>query len=131
MSEAPEAERVPLSVIARQWLRLGCIGAGGPPAHIALLRKLVVQDRKWLAADGFEDGVAAVSLLPGPASTQLTIYAAWRLRGAAGGRLALSGRCGRGRRRLADRAAARGGARHRGRGRPRCARLPGGRGPSE
>lgn len=32
----------------------------------------------------FEDGVAAVNLLPGPASTQLCIYAAWRLRGAAG-----------------------------------------------
>jgi len=84
VSEAPAAERVPLAVIARQWLRLGCIGFGGPPAHIALLRKLVVQDRKWLPAEEFEDGVAAVNLLPGPASTQLTIYAAWRLRGAAG-----------------------------------------------
>ena len=83
-SETPAQDRVPLPVIARQWLRLGCIGFGGPPAHIALLRKLVVQDRKWLAADEFEDGVAAVNLLPGPASTQLTIYAAWRLRGAAG-----------------------------------------------
>jgi len=83
-SETPAQDRVPLPVIARQWLRLGLIGFGGPPAHIALLRKLVVQDRKWLAADEFEDGVAAVNLLPGPASTQLTIYAAWRLRGAAG-----------------------------------------------
>ena len=43
-----------------------------------------MDDRKWLAAEEFEDGVAAVNLLPGPASTQLTIYAAWRLRGAAG-----------------------------------------------
>jgi chromate transporter len=84
VSEEPAAERVPLSVIARQWLRLGCIGFGGPPAHIALLRKLVVQDRKWLPEQEFEDGVAAVNLLPGPASTQLTIYAAWRLRGAVG-----------------------------------------------
>jgi chromate transporter len=81
--EAP-AERVPLSVIGRQWLRLGFIGFGGPPAHIALLRKLVVQERKWLPEQEFEDGVAAVNLLPGPASTQLTIYCAWRLRGAAG-----------------------------------------------
>ena len=83
-SETPAQDRVPLPVIARQWLRLGLIGFGGPPAHIALLRKLVVQDRKWLPAEEFEDGVAAVNLLPGPASTQLTIYAAWRLRGAAG-----------------------------------------------
>jgi chromate transporter len=86
MTEAPAAgaERVPLRVIAGQWTRLGCIGFGGPPAHIALLRKLVVDDRAWLDAREFEDGVAAVNLLPGPASTQLTIYCAWRLRGLAG-----------------------------------------------
>jgi chromate transporter len=77
-------DRVPLSEIFRQWLRLGCIGFGGPPAHIALLRKLVVDDRKWLAEQEFEDGIAAVNLLPGPASTQLTIYCAWRLRGTVG-----------------------------------------------
>jgi len=84
VTEEPVAEQVPLSVIARQWGRLGCIGFGGPPAHIALLRKLVVDGRKWLPEQEFEDGVAAVNLLPGPASTQLTIYCAWRLRGAAG-----------------------------------------------
>jgi chromate transporter len=79
----PAAEPVPLRVIAAQWLRLGCIGFGGPPAHIALLRKLV-NDRDWLDAREFEDGIAVVNLLPGPASTQLTIYCAWRLRGTAG-----------------------------------------------
>jgi chromate transporter len=78
------AGQAPLRVIAAQWLRLGCIGFGGPPAHIALLRKLVVDDRAWLDAREFEDGVAVVNLLPGPASTQLTIYCAWRLRGAVG-----------------------------------------------
>ena len=77
-------EPVPLRVIAAQWTRLGCIGFGGPPAHIALLRKLVVDNRAWLDSREFEDGVAFVNLLPGPASTQLTIYCAWRLRGAAG-----------------------------------------------
>ena len=81
---AAEAAPVPLRTIAGQWTRLGCIGFGGPPAHIALLRKLVVDDRAWLDPREFEDGVAVVNLLPGPASTQLTIYCAWRLRGAAG-----------------------------------------------
>ena len=86
MTDGPAAVAgpVPLRVIAAQWTRLGCIGFGGPPAHIALLRKLVVDDRAWLDPSEFEDGVAAVNLLPGPASTQLTIYCAWRLRGAAG-----------------------------------------------
>jgi len=80
----PGPQRVSLRVVAGQWARLGCIGFGGPPAHIALLRKLVVDDRHWLDPREFEDGVAVVNLLPGPASTQLTIYCAWRLRGAAG-----------------------------------------------
>jgi chromate transporter len=75
---------VPLRVIAREWGRIGCIGFGGPPAHIALLRQLCVERRGWIAASEFEDGIAATNLLPGPASTQLAIYTAWRLRGAAG-----------------------------------------------
>lgn len=65
------ASRVPLVVIAREWARIGCIGFGGPPAHISLLRKLCVERRRWLSADEFEDGVATTNLLPGPASTQL------------------------------------------------------------
>ncbi len=77
-------ERVSLATIARQWLRLGCIGFGGPPTHITLLRRLCVDERKWIAAKEFEEGIAVTNLLPGPASTQLAIYCAWTLRGAAG-----------------------------------------------
>jgi chromate transporter len=77
---APGAARVPLATILREWGRIGCIGFGGPPAHIRLLRDLCVQRRKWLDAQEFEDAVAACNLLPGPASTQLAIFCAWRLR---------------------------------------------------
>jgi chromate transporter len=77
-------ERVSLLTIAREWGRIGCIGFGGPPAHIALLRKLCVDRQGWMSASEFEDGVAATGLLPGPASTQLAIFCAWRLRGPAG-----------------------------------------------
>jgi chromate transporter len=75
---------VTLATIAREWGRIGCIGFGGPPAHIALLRELCVDRRDWLSAAEFEDGIAATSILPGPASTQLAIFCAWRLRGPAG-----------------------------------------------
>ena len=77
-------EPVRLTTIAREWGRIGCIGFGGPPTHIALLRKLCVDDREWMTASEFEDGIAACNLLPGPASTQLAIFCAWRLRGWAG-----------------------------------------------
>jgi chromate transporter len=77
--------RVPIGTIAKEWARLGCIGFGGPPTHISLLRRMCVQERGWIDAKEFEDAIATTNLLPGPASTQLAIYCAWRLRGAVGG----------------------------------------------
>ncbi|MFB8240967.1 chromate efflux transporter [Kitasatospora purpeofusca] len=79
------AERVVgLGTIAREWGRIGITGFGGPPAHILLLRRLCVERRRWLTPEEFEDGIAATNLLPGPASTQLAVLTAWRLRGAPG-----------------------------------------------
>jgi chromate transporter len=84
MSGDDEANRVTLAVIAREWGRIGITGFGGPPAHIALLRRLCVERNQWIDAGEFEDGIAATNLLPGPASTQLAIFCAWRLRGPVG-----------------------------------------------
>ncbi|HEX5308353.1 MAG TPA: chromate efflux transporter [Solirubrobacteraceae bacterium] len=76
--------RLPLRTIAREWGRIGCIGFGGPPAHVSLLRELCVSRRGWLSDEQFERALAAVNMLPGPASTQLAIYCAWRMRGNSG-----------------------------------------------
>jgi chromate transporter len=73
-----------LAEIAREWGRIGCVGFGGPPAHIALFRVLCVTQRGWLTEEQFERAIAATNLLPGPASTQLAIYCAWRMRGPRG-----------------------------------------------
>ncbi len=73
-----------LGTVLREWGRIGCIGFGGPPAHIKLLRELCVDRKKWLDAREFEDAIAACNLLPGPASTQLAIFCAWRVRGRLG-----------------------------------------------
>jgi chromate transporter len=74
----------PLGEIAREWLRIGLTGFGGPPAHITLLRDLVVRRKQWMDARAFEDANAACSLLPGPSSTQLSIFCAYRVGGAPG-----------------------------------------------
>jgi chromate transporter len=76
--------RIPLTTVLREWGRIGVIGFGGPPAHIALLRELMVERRGWLPARDFEDANAAAQLLPGPASTQMSIYCARRVAGNAG-----------------------------------------------
>jgi chromate transporter len=75
---------VPLTTVLREWGRIGAIGFGGPPAHVALLRERVVDRRGWIDAREFEDANAACQLLPGPASTQLSIYCARRIAGTAG-----------------------------------------------
>ena len=84
-AERVDQTKVSLWAIAREWARLGCIGFGGPPTHIALLRRMCVEERGWIPATEFEDAVASVNLLPGPASTQLAIFCAWRLRRMVGG----------------------------------------------
>jgi chromate transporter len=83
LNEAVE-HKVGLGTVLREWGRIGVTGFGGPPAHIALLRKLCVDQREWLDAAEFEDAIAACNLLPGPASTELAIFCAWRVRGRLG-----------------------------------------------
>jgi chromate transporter len=75
---------VPLNRIAWEWTRIGVTGFGGPPAHIELLRRLVVERERWMAPAELEDAIAACNLLPGPASTQLAIFCARRLGGPLG-----------------------------------------------
>jgi len=92
MPETPEPDEpvpdahpeVGLGAIAVQWGRIGCTGFGGPPTHIAMLRRLVVGREAWMDEAEFEDAIAATNILPGPASTQLAIFCAWRLRGLPG-----------------------------------------------
>jgi len=49
-----------------------------------MLRELCVRRHGWLEEEQFEHALAAVNMLPGPASTQLAIYCAWKVRGARG-----------------------------------------------
>src|SRR5438552_749466 len=83
-AQRPTAREAPLATVAREWTRIGVTGFGGPPAHITLLRQLIVGRRRWMDAREFEDANAACGLLPGPASTQLAIFGAYRVAGPAG-----------------------------------------------
>lgn len=86
-ADAPRRERkhpagpVPLRVVAKEWTRIGVTGFGGPAAHIAMLRRLVIDRYEWMDARSFEDANAACGMLPGPASTQLAIFCAYRVAG--------------------------------------------------
>lgn len=81
----PGVPEIRLRAVVREWGRIGCLGFGGPPVHIAMLRELCVQREGWIDDDAFEDAIAATNLLPGPASSQLAILTAWQVRGRLGG----------------------------------------------
>src|SRR6266852_6923623 len=67
-------ERGTLVEVAKTFLRLGFVAYGGPAAHVAMMEEEFVRRRGWLTRERFLDLVGAVSLLPGPSSTELAIY---------------------------------------------------------
>ena len=71
---------ISLGQIAKEWGRIGILGFGGPPAHIAMFKERCVERNQWISGEAFEDAIAVTNLLPGPASTQLAIFLAWHLR---------------------------------------------------
>lgn len=60
--------------IAKEFLRLGFVAYGGAAAHFAMMEERFVRRRAWVSRERFLDLVGAVNLLPGPSSTELTIY---------------------------------------------------------
>lgn len=60
--------------IAFEFLRLGFVAFGGPPVHFAMMEERFVRNKQWLTRERFLDLIGAVNLLPGPSSTELTIY---------------------------------------------------------
>lgn len=63
-----------LKEVAQVFFKLGCIGFGGPAAHIAMMRDEVVVKRKWMTEEYFLDLIGATNLIPGPNSTEMAIH---------------------------------------------------------
>ena len=70
------------------WLKIGCLGFGGPAGQIALMHRLVVDERKWVGDAQFLHALNFCMLLPGPEAQQLATYLGWLLHGVRGGLVA-------------------------------------------
>jgi chromate transporter len=68
------AKEESLAEVAKVFLKLGCIGFGGPAVHIAMMEQEVVRKRKWITPEHFLDLVGATNLIPGPNSTEMTMH---------------------------------------------------------
>ena len=84
-------QRSRLAEVAREFLRLGFVAYGGPAAHVAMMEEDFVRRRAWVTRERFLDLLGAVSLLPGPSSTELAIYLGEIRAGVAG--LIVAGAC--------------------------------------
>lgn len=68
--------------------KIGLLSFGGPAAQIALMHRVLVDERKWLGEQDYLRALSFCMLLPGPEAMQLATYAGWRQRGIPGGLLA-------------------------------------------
>ncbi|WP_120500985.1 chromate efflux transporter [Roseovarius sp. EL26] len=70
------------------WWRIGLLSFGGPAAQIALMHRLIVDEKQWLSEQQYLNALSFCMLLPGPEAMQLATYTGWRLHGVRGGLIA-------------------------------------------
>jgi chromate transporter len=76
---------VPFGEALRVWLKIGCLGFGGPAGQIALMHRMLVDERKWVDEARYLHALNFCMLLPGPEAQKLATYVGWLLHGTRGG----------------------------------------------
>ena len=67
------------------WAKIGVLSFGGPAGQIALMHRMLVDERKWIDEQCYLHALNFCMLLPGPEAMQLATYIGWRLHGTIGG----------------------------------------------
>jgi chromate transporter len=70
------------------WLKVGVLGFGGPAGQIALMHRLIVEEKRWIDEARFLHALNYCMLLPGPEAQQLAVYIGWLLHRVRGGLIA-------------------------------------------
>lgn len=81
-------ETLTLRDAARTWARIGLLSFGGPAGQIALMHRVLVEEKRWLSEARFLHALNYCMLLPGPEAQQLATYIGWLLHRTAGGLVA-------------------------------------------
>ncbi len=67
------------------WTRIALLSFGGPAGQIAVMHRILVEEKRWLSESRFLHALNFCMLLPGPEAQQLTVYAGWLLHRVWGG----------------------------------------------
>lgn len=78
----------PLSDLFRTFGHIGLMSFGGPAAQIALMHRVLVDQKRWLTEKEYLSALSFCMLLPGPEAMQLATWSGWRLHGTLGGLIA-------------------------------------------
>ena len=87
-SSAADRDIVPLHEAVKVWTRVAALSFGGPAGQIAVMHRIVVDEKKWVGEHRFLHALNYCMLLPGPEAHQLAIYIGWLLNRTRGGMIA-------------------------------------------
>lgn len=85
---AVAAGSVPLREATRTWMRVALLSFGGPAAQIAVMHRILVEEKRWVNEEQFLHALNFCMLLPGPEAQQLATYVGWLLHRVRGGLIA-------------------------------------------
>jgi putative chromate ion transporter len=86
--EQPGSAHPTFAEATKVWATIGLLSFGGPAGQIALMHKMLVEERKWISEPRFLHALNFCMLLPGPEAQQLATYVGWLLHGTRGGLVA-------------------------------------------
>ncbi len=80
--------KISLTEALRVWLRIAALSFGGPAGQIAVMHRILVEEKRWISDARFLHALNYCMLLPGPEAQQLATYIGWLLHGVRGGLMA-------------------------------------------
>src|SRR5262245_33979883 len=84
----PKHAMIPFSAALQTWTRVALLSFGGPAGQIAVMHRILVEEKRWIGDERFLHALNVCMLLPGPEAQQLATYIGWLMHGTRGGLVA-------------------------------------------
>jgi chromate transporter len=85
MPEAAQEHGIAFGEAVRVWMRVAALSFGGPAGQIAVMHRMLVEEKRWIGERRFLHALNFCMLLPGPEAQQLAVYLGWLLHRTRGG----------------------------------------------